>query len=43
VAYLDTTRLQADTGFKPQYSLDRAVADYVSWLQQTGTSDETHL
>jgi UDP-glucose 4-epimerase len=32
VAYLDTTRLHADTGFKPEYDLDRAVADYVSWL-----------
>lgn len=32
VAYLDTTRLRADTGFEPEYDLDRAVADYVSWL-----------
>lgn len=32
VAYLDTARLQADTGFEPQYELDRALADYVSWL-----------
>ena len=32
VAYLDTTRLQADTGFEPECDLDRAVADYVSWL-----------
>ena len=32
VAYLDTTRLQADTGFEPEYDLDRAVTDYVSWL-----------
>jgi UDP-glucose 4-epimerase len=43
VAYLDTTRLRADTGFEPQYSLDRAVEDYISWLRQTGTSDDTHL
>jgi UDP-glucose 4-epimerase len=32
VAYLDTTRLQAETGFEPQYSLERAVADYISRL-----------
>ena len=32
VAYLDTTRLQADTGFQPEYDLDHAVADYVSWI-----------
>jgi hypothetical protein len=32
VTYLDTTRLQADTRFAPQYDLDQAVADYASWL-----------
>jgi UDP-glucose 4-epimerase len=32
LAYLDTTRLQAETGFVPEYDLDHAVADYVSWL-----------
>ena len=32
VAYLDTTRLPADTGFEPGYELACAVADYVSWL-----------
>lgn len=40
VAYLDTARLQADTGFEPRYTLERAVADYISWL----TDDESgHL
>ena len=33
VAYLDTTRLQDDTGLSRQYDLDRAVADYVGWLR----------
>lgn len=32
MAYLDTTRLQAATGFQPEYDLDHAVADYVSWI-----------
>jgi UDP-glucose 4-epimerase len=32
MAYLDPTRLQADTGFEPEYDLHRAVADYISWL-----------
>lgn len=32
VAYLDTTRLHADTDFEPEYDLDRAIADYVSWI-----------
>jgi UDP-glucose 4-epimerase len=32
VAYLDTTRLRTETGFMPEYDLDRAVADYLNWL-----------
>ncbi|GLZ48322.1 NAD-dependent epimerase [Actinomycetospora sp. NBRC 106375] len=31
--HLDTTRLQRDTGFVPEYDVDRAVPDYVAWLQ----------
>jgi UDP-glucose 4-epimerase len=31
--YLDTGRLRADTGFEPEYDIDRAVADYVGWLR----------
>jgi UDP-glucose 4-epimerase len=30
---LDTARLRADTGFRPRYDVDRAVADYVAWLR----------
>ena len=30
--YLDTTRLQQDTGFRPEYDVERAVPDYVGWL-----------
>jgi UDP-glucose 4-epimerase len=32
--YLDTTRLQADTGFRPEYDVERAVPDYVAWLRE---------
>jgi UDP-glucose 4-epimerase len=32
--YLDTTRLQADTGFRPEYDVERAVPDYVDWLRE---------
>lgn len=32
--YLDITRLQDDTGFEPQYDLDRAVLDYAGWLMR---------
>src|SRR4029079_6166454 len=31
--YLDTARLQADTGFRPEYDVERAVTDYVDWLR----------
>jgi UDP-glucose 4-epimerase len=31
--YLDTTWLQADTGFRPEYDVERAVPDYVDWLR----------
>lgn len=31
--YLDTTRLRADTGFCPEYDVERAVPDYVEWLR----------
>ena len=30
--YLDITRLQADTGFQPEYDVERAVPDYADWL-----------
>jgi UDP-glucose 4-epimerase len=32
--YLDTTRLRADTGFAPEYDVERAVPDYVDWLRR---------
>jgi UDP-glucose 4-epimerase len=32
--YLDTTRLRKDTGFRPQYDVERAVPDYVDWLRR---------
>ncbi|HEY6695448.1 MAG TPA: hypothetical protein VI006_21530 [Solirubrobacteraceae bacterium] len=31
--YLDTTRLRADTGFRPEYDVERAVPEYVDWLR----------
>lgn len=32
-SYLDITRLQQDTGYRPDYDTERAVADYVAWLR----------
>ncbi|HEV7968259.1 MAG TPA: NAD(P)-dependent oxidoreductase [Candidatus Acidoferrales bacterium] len=32
-AYLDLSRISADTGYKPEYTLETGVADYVAWLR----------
>jgi UDP-glucose 4-epimerase len=32
--YLDITRLGEDTGFEPEYDIERAVPDYVDWLSR---------
>ena len=32
--YLDITRLRVDTGFRPEYDVERAVPDYVDWLRK---------
>jgi UDP-glucose 4-epimerase len=32
--HLDITRLQEDTGFRPEYDVDRAVSDYADWLRR---------
>jgi UDP-glucose 4-epimerase len=32
-SYLDITRLQHDTGFRPAYDTERAAADYIAWLR----------
>lgn len=30
---LDTARIREDTGYRPRYDIERAVADYVAWLR----------
>ena len=32
-AYLDIARLKQEVGYQPQYSIERAVAEYVDWLR----------
>jgi UDP-glucose 4-epimerase len=32
--YLDITRLREDTGFRPEYDVERAVPDYADWLRR---------
>jgi UDP-glucose 4-epimerase len=32
--YLDTTRLRADTGFRPEYDVESSVSDYTGWLRE---------
>jgi UDP-glucose 4-epimerase len=31
--YLDIARLRRDTGYQPAYDVERATADYISWLR----------
>ena len=31
--YLDITRLREDTGFRPEFDVERAVPDYADWLR----------
>jgi UDP-glucose 4-epimerase len=32
-SYLDITRIQQDTGYRPAYDTQRAAADYIAWLR----------
>ena len=32
-AWLDISRLHEDTGYEPQWDVERATADYIAWLQ----------
>ena len=31
--YIDITRLKADTGYEPRYTVETGVQDYVAWLR----------
>jgi UDP-glucose 4-epimerase len=31
--YLDITRLQKDTGYNPEFPIEKAIEDYVAWLK----------
>ncbi len=31
--YFDISRLQQDTGYEPQFSIESGIADYIAWLQ----------
>jgi len=33
-AYLDITRLKQEVGYQPQYSIERAVEEYIDWLRK---------
>lgn len=32
-AYLDISRLKQDFGYRPEYTIERAVAEYIDWLK----------
>ena len=33
-AYMDITRLKQSVGYQPQYTIERAVAEYIEWLRK---------
>jgi len=33
-AYMDIRRIKQEVGYQPQYSIERAVAEYIEWLRQ---------
>ena len=43
MAYLDTTRLRADTGFEAEYDLDHAITDYVSYLTNDQSQQQSDM
>jgi UDP-glucose 4-epimerase len=32
-AYLDITRIRQDTGYEPEFQVEKAISDYVAWLR----------
>jgi UDP-glucose 4-epimerase len=32
-AYLDIARLKQEVGYRPEYTIERAVAEYLDWLK----------
>lgn len=32
--YVDTTRIAQELGYKPEYTLERAVAEYINWVRK---------
>jgi UDP-glucose 4-epimerase len=31
--YSDISRIKADTGYEPQYFIEKSVPDYIAWLR----------
>jgi UDP-glucose 4-epimerase len=32
-AWMDLTRIRADTGYEPEYDIERGIAEYIAWLR----------
>ena len=44
--YMDISRIKADTGYEPRYTVETGVQDYVAWLQANampGSCDAPHF
>jgi UDP-glucose 4-epimerase len=33
-AYLDITRLKQEVGYRPEYTIERALDEYIDWLRK---------
>jgi len=33
-AYMDNTRIREEVGYRPEYTIERAITEYVDWLRR---------
>jgi UDP-glucose 4-epimerase len=33
-AYMDNTRIREEVGYRPEYTIDRAITAYIDWLRR---------
>ena len=33
-AYMDNTRIREEVGYRPEYTIERAITEYIDWLRR---------
>jgi UDP-glucose 4-epimerase len=33
-AYMDNARIREEVGYRPEYTIDQAIAEYIDWLRK---------